>query len=136
MEPADVQKLLTHAKEMAPSENAYSMYMYIMFFLNTLLTIISLYLFLNRRSKLHSELRSIVTHTTLSSFAMTATMTLWQVVVLPPYVGGKLIFIWVFINIFILGYPLGWIFKKIGPYSFLFGLWICWRLVVSFYGNL
>lgn len=116
MDPADVQKLLKHNEQAAPYANAYSVYMYIMFVLSTLLTVISLYLFLNRKSKLHSELRAIIIHTSLSSYALTATMTLWQVIVLPPYVGG---------------YPVGIIFKTIGPYSFLLGLWICWRLVLK-----
>jgi hypothetical protein len=83
-----------------------------MFVFSTFLTFISLYLFLARKSKLHPELRSIFIHTTLTSYAMTSTMTLWKAIVLPPC---------------ICGYPLGSIFKKIGPYSFLIGMWICWR---------
>jgi uncharacterized membrane protein YcgQ (UPF0703/DUF1980 family) len=87
MDPADVQKLLKHSEQIAPFEGVYSIYMYFMFVLSSLLTYISLYLFLNRQTNLYPELREITAHTMIASYAMTSTMTLWQVIVLPPYVG-------------------------------------------------
>lgn len=118
MEPAIIQKIIKNSEQAALFETAYSVYMYSMFVASSFLTFITLYIFLNRHSKLHPELKVIAAHTIVTSYVMTATMTFWQVIVLPPFVGG---------------YPQGWIFKKIGSFSFLLGLYICWRYLFSNY---
>jgi hypothetical protein len=112
MDPTDIQRLLQYNQQIAPLEHSYSYYMYFMFVFSSCLTFICLYLFFGILPKLHPELKPIITHTILTSYVMTSTMTLWQFIVLPPYIGG---------------YPVGLIFKTIGPYSFLIGLWICFR---------
>jgi hypothetical protein len=87
MDPINVQKILQNSQQAAPYETAYSIYMYTMFVLSSFLTFLSLYLFLNRQSKLHPELKAIAAHTMISSYVMTSTMTLWQVIVLVSKLG-------------------------------------------------
>lgn len=78
MDQTEVEEFLRNYEHVEPYQQIYSIYLYSMFVLSTILTILLLCLF-SKSSKLNEDVRCIFLHFTFTCYAVTALVTLWQV---------------------------------------------------------
>ncbi|KAI6189364.1 hypothetical protein M3Y97_00000100 [Aphelenchoides bicaudatus] len=114
MDQREIVQLLEYQRLIESYEFAYSTYLYTVLLLSTILTTAVLYLFFYRESRLNKELYCIYLHAILSCYGVIVATCLWQLVILPPSIGGYACDM----------SP----FAFLGTDGFFFALWIIWAL--------
>lgn len=79
MDPQAIDQLLVNQRSIEPYELAFSIYLYVVLLISTLLTVAIYFMFFGHESKLSKELRCMFIHGTFTCFAFTVITCLWQV---------------------------------------------------------